>query len=126
MRLEYLTGAAGRESLVRLSHFTPTEAAELHSAALGLVQGTATMVAVHDLPSVQAVDGCRLALRVGAWDQGLTRISPCVFHFVLQQDRWEDIAGLIEPFAREALTGFQWLTTAADELPLLFSPTGDW
>lgn len=125
MKLEFLDkGAPG--PLVRLYQFTTAEAIELRTAVQTLAAGTASSVVVHQLPFVQAIEGCELTLVVKKWDQGVAAgAGPRVFSFGLMQERWTDIAKLVEPFTRFA-TGYQWLHTSADECSLLLSANGAW
>jgi hypothetical protein len=124
MKLEYLATGLPECPLLRFYQFTPAEAAELRAAVLTLVDGTATTVTVHQLPFIQAVEGCELTLVVKKWDQGVARAAgPLAFTFGLTLERWQEIAKLLEPFVRLA-TGYQWLQTSTEECSVLLSATG--
>lgn len=126
MKLEFMAHGAAECPLLRLYEFTTAEAIELRTAVQTLAGGTATSVVVHQLPFVQALEGCELTFVVKKWDQGVARAAgPQAYTFGLMQERWNDIAKLLEPFTRLA-TGFQWLHTSADDCSLVLSAKGTW
>jgi hypothetical protein len=91
-----------------------------------LASGGVEAVAVHDLPFVEAVDGSGLTLRSNSWDQSLIRGgAPGIFECGFTRETWDNVAGLVEPFVRDA-SGFQWLAGAPGEASLLLSVDGRW
>lgn len=125
MLLEYLPDASADCPLIRLYSFSLSEAARLGVAVAGLAVGSVERVAVHELPGVEPVDGCELVLRVRAWDQAVVQVGPASFECGFTSGTWDNVAGLIEPFATEA-SGYQWLAGGPGEVSLLLSVSGKW
>jgi hypothetical protein len=126
MRLEFLPDGSPDCPLLRLYHFTPAEARQLHGNLAALVTGTAESVAVHNLPFVEAFADTQLTCRATTWDQSLTRdASTGEFECGFTPETWDNISGLIEPFMRGA-AGYQWLATVPSEVGLLLSVDGHW
>jgi hypothetical protein len=125
MKLEYLAGA-GDHPLIRLYDFTPAQAVRLQAALLELASGAAERVEVHRLAWVARVGGCRLTLFRQTWDQAIVqRAEPADFECGFTAATWDNVAGLLEPFAQGAV-GFQWLAGMPGEAALLLSVTGQW
>jgi hypothetical protein len=126
MKLEYLADGSPDCPLIRLYDFTSAEAEQLHAAIIGLAAGSAERVEIHRLPFVEAVGGCRLTLIRRAWDQAvLRRNGPAEFECGFTAGTWDNVAGLVEPFA-ESQGGFQWLAGVPGEAALLLSSSGQW
>jgi hypothetical protein len=128
VKLEYLADGSLDCPLLRLFHFTPQEAAELHSAIAALSSGSATRIEVHRLPFIEPIGGCRLVLTLvdRDCDQAVRRGGePDDFECGLTAVTWSDVAGLVEPFA-EGGGGFQWLARLPGEPALLVSLSGLW
>lgn len=126
MKLEYLAAGSPDCPLIRLYDFTPAEAGLLVSAVAALASGAAERVDVDRLPFVEPFGGCRLALVGGSWDQAVVREGePAGFVCRLTAGSWDQVAGLVEPFAN-GCHGFQWLVGPPGEVPLLFSSSGLW
>jgi hypothetical protein len=124
--LEYLDHGSLECPLIRLFAFTPAEASRLGAAVAGLAAGTVERVAVHDLPGVEPVGGCELVFAVRGRDQAIVRVGPTAFECRFTAGTWDNVAGLIEPFAASAV-GHQWLAGAAGgEASLLLSASGQW
>jgi hypothetical protein len=124
MRLDFLPEGSPDCPLVRLSGFDPAEAGQLHEVLAGLASGEIDRVDVHELPFIEPIGGCRLVLSVDWWDRGIIRgDSPEDLACGLTAEAWDDIAGLVEPFAKGAI-GFQWLTRQGASW--LISAGGDW
>jgi hypothetical protein len=123
--LEYLPDGSPDCPLIRLYAFTPIEAAALGAAVAGLAAGTAERVAVHELPGVEPVGGCELVFRVRGWDQAVVRVGPAAFECGFTAGTWDNVAGLVEPFAADA-GGYQWLAGVPGEASLLLSAFGQW
>jgi hypothetical protein len=125
MRLEYLPDGSPDCPLIRLFDFTPAEAARLGTAVTDLAAGRVEQVAVHDLLGVVPLGGCKLVLRRRSWDQALVRVGPCAFECGFTAGAWDNVAGLVEPFAA-GNSGFQWLAGIPGEAALLLSVGGGW
>jgi hypothetical protein len=126
MKLEYLNAGSPDCPLIRLYDFTAAEAALLLSAVTALASGAVERIDMDRLPYIEPVGGCQLALMGQAWDQAIARESgPAGFVCGLTADSWDNVAGLVEPFAIGA-SGFQWLVVGSGEAALLLSSTGLW
>jgi hypothetical protein len=125
VRLDYLAEGSPDCPLIRLSDFSASEASVLASAITLLASGQAEAVAVHELPGVVAVDGCELILRRRNWEQAVLRTGPLSFECGFTLDTWDNMAGLVEPFAAGA-RGFQWLAGVPGEASLLLTSSGAW
>lgn len=125
MRLEYLSDGAPECPLIRLFDFTPAEASLLGAAIARMVAGGAECVAVHEFPGVVAVGGCELVLQVQRRDQGVVQVGPMKFECRFSPSTWDNVAGLVEPFASGAI-GHQWLARTLEETLLLLSVSGTW
>jgi hypothetical protein len=125
MRLEHLPDGSPDCPLIRLYDFTPAEARQLLATVAALASGTARRVEVHRLPFVEAVADCRLTLTVDPRDRAVCRRGPAGFECGFTPDTWDNVGGLIEPFA-EGAAGFQWLAGPPGEAALLLSARGDW
>jgi hypothetical protein len=128
MKLEYLADGSPDCPLIRLFDFNLAEAQQLLAALTPLASGAGERVELHGLPFVEPVNGCRLALVRRSWDQAIIRGNgPCEFECGFTADTWDNVAGLVEPFAQGA-GGFQWLAGVPGEPALLLSASssGEW
>jgi len=126
MKLEDLAAGSPDCPLIRLYDFTPAEAYQLHAAVSGLASDATERVEVDRLPFVEPVGGCRLALVRRSWDQAVVSgAGPAEFECGFTAGTWDNIAGLMEPFAARA-GGFQWLAGRPGEAALLLSSSGQW
>jgi hypothetical protein len=125
VKLEYLPDGSPDCPLIRLYDFRPDEAGRLAAAIADLAAERAERVAVHGLSGVQMVGGYELVLRVGRRDAGMLRVGPAAFECRFTPGTWDNVAGLVEPFAAGA-DGYQWLARAPGEASLLLSPSGQW
>jgi len=126
MKLEYLTDGSPDCPLLRLYDFKPAEAGRLHAAVASLASGITARVEVHRLPFVEPIAGCRLTFVRRGWDQAVVRgAAQGEFECGFTADTWENVAGLVEPFANGP-SGFQWLAGTPGEAALLLSATGQW
>lgn len=124
MNLEFLAGGSRAYPMVRLCAFTDDIPLLLDQfAALG--SGKRKYVVLDEMPGVQSVKGCRLILRLGRTDQGITLMTPPAdFECTLSAEGWDNVFGRAEMFV-EADGGYQWLTTTGDAYWLL-SVDGTW
>jgi hypothetical protein len=114
VKLEFLPDGSDDCPLIRVYGFRPDEAAGLVEALYALASGGRAAVAIHELPGVEAVAGCRLVLRAGPGDRGMVQLAGAAdFECVLSPDGWGNVAGLAEPFT-EGGGGSQWLVTSGD------------
>ena len=126
MKLEYLADGSPDCPLDRLYDYTPAAAGQFLAAVAGQAYGSAERVEVHRLPFVEPVGGCRLTLARRSCDRAVTRgDEPAEFECGFTAGTWENVAGLVEPFA-ESVGGFQWLAGAPGEAGLLLSASGGW
>jgi hypothetical protein len=125
VRLECLPDAVTGRPLIRLFDFSPAAAGGLAEAIARLAAGCVECVSVHTLPGVEALGGCRLVLRREGWDHSVTRVGPAAFECAFTPETWDNVAGLVEPFAAGA-GGHQWLAGIPGEADLLLSPSGMW
>lgn len=125
MRLEHLPDGSAETPLVRLYGFNTEEAARLMAAVSDLAAGRVGHVDVHGLPGVQSIGECTLSLRVGPRDEAIVHRGTSAFECTLTERTWDNVAGLIEPFATCA-EGYQWLAGAPGEVALLLSASGEW
>ena len=128
MKLEHLAYGSPDCPLIRLYDFTPAEAAQLLVAVTALASGEGQPVEVHGLPFVEPVGECRLDFVRRSWDRAIIhRPGACAFECGFTAGTWDNIAGLVEPFA-EGAGGFQWLAGTPGEAALLLSASasGQW
>jgi hypothetical protein len=125
MKLDYLASGSPDCPIVRLYEFTDEEAGEFHAILAALAAGAVERVDVHELPFVQPIDGCQLVLLRRSWDQSIVRGTAAHFECGLTTGAWDNVMGLVEPFAAGA-RGYQWLSGAPGDTALLLSRSGDW
>lgn len=125
MKLEYLPDGSPDCPLIRLYDFTPAEVRQLRLAIAGLATGATQSVAVHELPIVEPIRGCRLTLVRQKWDGAVVERGPNQFECGFTADTWDNVAGLIEPFV-DCSTGYHWLAGVPGEASLLISADGLW
>jgi hypothetical protein len=125
MRLQYLPEGSSDCPLIRLFDFTPDEARQLALAVADLAAEQIDKIALHEFSYVKAVDECELVLRLRNWDQAVRRIGPRIFECGFTASTWDNVSGLIEPFA-SGTEGFQWLAGVPGEAALLLTVSGQW
>ena len=125
MKLDDLSASLPDETIVRLFGFTTAEAEKFLAVLKNLTAGKADQVAVHELPYVEAVEGCKLRLRVRSWDQSMSQVGPSAFECGYTTGTWDNLAGLVEPFIAGS-AGYQWLAGGSGQLSLLLSPSEKW
>lgn len=122
MKIERLIRNAADHPLVRLFDFTPAEADALRKGVRSLADRELDRF---DLAQIGAtsVDNFVLSFAVGQHDLGLLSQGK-QFVWLLQPESWDQVEGLIEPFAIGA-TGFQQLSESGETV-LLLSSDGCW
>jgi hypothetical protein len=128
MKIEYLADGSPDCPLVRLFEFTPTELQRLYSEIMSLASETTRSVAVHELPGVESIGGCRLTFLTDRRDKGMVRVAgPAEFECRVTPTSWDNVAGLVEPFLEPSFGHYQWLDHGfGGDTGLLLSPSGDW
>ena len=125
MKLEYIADGAIDTPLIRLYDFGTNEAVELHRRVSGLGAGRLEHIALHDAQAVEAVDGCRLVLRVGSRDEGVARLNDG-FLCTLTPSTWRQVAARVQWFCEGAEPNtFQYLDDTS-EITLVLSIDGGW
>jgi hypothetical protein len=125
MKLEFLPDGSPDCPLLRLYAFTTSEARRLGEAIAELASGASDCVEIHHLPWVKSIGDCRLTLVVRPWDQGIVgKGGPEEFECGLTAVTWDNVAGLIAPFA-DGGRGYQWLA-GTPGTSLLLSVDGQW
>ena len=125
MKVELVQRGPRDRPLVRLYEFDQDEARCLRELVKALSTGARTSVALHDERWVESVNGCRLELRLGRWDEGIRKSNLRDLVCTLTTATWDNIEGLLEPFCRSDAPSFQWLNESGD-ISLLISRTGRW
>jgi hypothetical protein len=128
MRLEYLASGSPDCPLIRLYDFQPSEAADLLAAINMLASAAAERLEVDQLPYVESVGGCRLVFARQHRDRAIIRCpTPNEFECDFTAATWDNVSGLLEPFAQGS-GGFQWLAGVPGDVALLISASrgGEW
>jgi hypothetical protein len=122
MRLEYVSEGSPDCPLIRLCELDPAAVERLRDLVKGLATGARESVVVHELPGLDAIDGCKLTFRIGH-DRGVCQNLSGAFECILSATWWDNMEGLLEPFCRSDSRGSQWLTNVG-EIALLISHDG--
>ena len=125
MKIEFLKSGSPDCPLIRLYEFDVNEAYNLRRVALQLARGKQQPVALHDEPGVLPIADCQLTLRRGEKDRGVNQVAPLKFEWMLTNEGWRNVAGLIRPFSRGEALGFQWLSEIG-KIAVLLSRDGSW
>ena len=128
MKLEYIHEGAQDCPLIRLFDFTTEEVKELRKIINRLASGENQRVGIHDQSWVESVGNCRLTLVMQSWDQGIVKKKGKAennFECGLTAATWDNVEGLVEPFA-DGNGGFQWLNKVPGDAALLISRDGSW
>ena len=127
MKMEFIDDEGVHDCpLIRLFQFETEDVIWLREMFDSLASGSQTFIPLHEQKGIEAVDGCRLDLRVGTRDMGIIQKGPLTFECTLTTEGWSEVASLAEPFCEAAKPGtFQWLNDDGD-VSLLLSPDGLW
>jgi hypothetical protein len=126
MKLDLLPDGSEDCPLIRMYDFDGAEIDRLLVELAALASGAQKIVPVHDLPGTASIANCKLFLRLGGRDHGLTSLhEPASFECALTPDGWEQVASLVEPFCQGGKRGYQWLDSHGD-IRWLLSSNGDW
>ena len=126
MKCEHLANGSDDCPLIRLFDFTELEAKDLHRRVEQLHLGEIDSFTSEDL-GIESINRTCLVF-CSAWrDRGIIGTEKSgVFRCELTKDSWDNVAGLLEPFA-EGARGFQWLMGAGDTKLLISSDRdGQW
>jgi hypothetical protein len=113
MKIELLANGSNDCPLIRFYGGDAQTFVQLKQAFERLASEETAVVALHDLPGVEALAGCCLVAEVGRRDRGIVRKETNVFSWILTPGTWDNVAGLIEPFCQPGAAGYQWL----DQVP---------
>jgi len=82
---------------------------------------------LHEQLGIEAIDRCRLDLRLGGRDRGIVQTTPSSFECILTAEGWSKVVDLMEPFCDSVgkPRHYQWLNEDG-EVSLLLSPLGSW
>jgi hypothetical protein len=126
MKIEYLPDGSEACPLVRLFDFKTSEIAELLAACRALHDGPLGHYRLDAIRSLESIGGCQLSLEAGVRDRGLVLVAPpAEFRWVLSRLTWDNVEGLLAPFEKHEIDGFQWLDSIG-EASLLISRDGSW
>ena len=125
MKLEFLENGSPDYPLIRVYEFDAEEAYNLRRITLQLARGKDQTVLFHEQPGVIPIGGCQLTLHRGEKDRGVSEFASRKFKWVLSNTGWFQVAGLIRPFSRTDLSGFQWLSEGG-QIRVLLSQDGHW
>jgi hypothetical protein len=125
MKIEFLKSGSPECPWIRLYKFKASEAYELRRIALQLARGAYRVIPLQEGPTLSPIVSCELTLRLGEEGQGVFETAPLKFSWVLSKSGWIWVAGLIRPFSRGQLSGFQWLSSKGG-IQILLSPDGQW
>jgi hypothetical protein len=125
MKIEFLKDGARDCPLIRLYEFTEDDVRRLRQIALRLAKGRNEVVALHEEPGVVPIGGCQLTLHRAEQDRGVFQIALLKFEWVCAKSGWLTVAGLIRPFSRSNIGGWQWLCKTG-KIAILFSRDGRW
>ena len=125
MKLEYLSERSANCPLIRLFEFDQSEACQLRQLVKSLADGQSQDVALQNEEWVKSVGECRLNLRQGNSNQGVSQPRDLNFECVLTQDGWSNVEELLETFCESDKAGFQWLSQDG-RVALLISQNGQW
>jgi hypothetical protein len=127
MKIEFLPNGSSDCPLIRIYDFDRTAACQLQDVILSFVSHGTRSFAFHELPFMESVGDCCLIGKLGNHEEGVfaDAKNPNSFVWILAEEGWKDVTGLIEPFCKSDANGFQWLNCRKG-IPVLFSPTGKW
>ena len=110
MKLEFFEDGFDGGPLVLLYGGEPAEVSLLREAIHGLAKDTQRL-ALHELPFVQSVDGCRLRAMSAERDVGVVLADgPADFEWTLAAASWLQVAELLDPFCDgQGSSAFQYL-----------------
>lgn len=109
---------------MRFYDFSAETAQLLRDAIRRWLEAGENMLAIHELPFVNASDRT-LSFRVNEADAGIIQDSPGHLECRLTRGGYEQMLELMAPFT-EGSRGYAWLYDLDTPIELLFSPSGNW
>ncbi|WP_242343796.1 hypothetical protein [Anaeromyxobacter terrae] len=108
MRLQFISEGSQDTPLILI---TCNRAQAVAAFSAALLRTSSGPVELHRLPGVEAVDGLSLVAHATLRDLGVRKGAGSRFDWFLSQSGWEEVAGLLEPFAEPNRTtdGLQFL-----------------
>jgi hypothetical protein len=127
MKLEFLASGSPDCPLIRLYDFDMAAAVRLREVFRRLSDASLPSAPLHEQLGIEAIDGCRLDLRLGGRDRGIVQTTPSSFECILTAEGWSKVVDLMEPFCDSVgkPRHYQWLNEDG-EVSLLLSPLGSW
>lgn len=136
MKLEFIPDGAVDTPLIRLYQLVDPELERLYAELSALASGAQGSITLHELPGIEAIDGCQLLLRVGSSDCGVkdwslrqrsskSRPERKPFECILTPEGWDFVAQKVESFIPATNGHYQWLHTQGD-VSWLLSTNGYW
>ncbi|QXE91222.1 hypothetical protein KP001_01385 [Geomonas subterranea] len=129
MKIDFIESGSPDCPLLRIYGNEPGSAALLISVFDQLASGHTNEVAIHSLPDIESVNGCKLFARLHHEDIGIRKCSEKnTLECLLSSESWTRISGLLEPFTEpKADVRYQWLDETSD-ISLLISSSeyGEW
>lgn len=122
MYIQFVPDGASDTPLLLMSSPSSGELSELTEVIKEMARGDRTQVTLHDVGNPKS--RISLCLAVSDGDSGISGPGPA-FRCSLRTVTWDQIQGLIEPFASDKLDGYQWLDESGS-IALLLSPSGEW
>ncbi|MGI6524900.1 MAG: hypothetical protein ACOX2O_06355 [Bdellovibrionota bacterium] len=102
MKIEYRLEALSECPSLRIYDFDNTEARQLRELFIQLAEGENDWTSLHEIDNIEAVDGCVVNMRVGAWDRGVKKFDEShKFEWILTEESWKDLAKIAEAFCEE-------------------------
>ena len=115
------------ENLIRLYDFDPTEAIQFQNLIKELLDETTLEIDLEKQSFIESLH-CQLKLVIHTDNNGINKVSANSFICKMNKESYEYMILLIEPFAKEEASGYQWLDEWCSEsaIDFLFSHGGGW
>jgi hypothetical protein len=129
VKLEYLRQTDTkdpRRSIVRLYDFKPGELQALIEIFRRLSKRRKTEVRLERKSFTEPIEGCRLLLKRGDSDRGISDLGGNYLECELKGESWETAALRAESLVAAACGSFQWLCDLAAPIEFLLSRDGRW
>jgi hypothetical protein len=128
IHIEYFPDADEGNELILLHWDDPEAVVRLREQVASLAAKRVKRVAVHEIPGFESVADCRLFFSVARWDLHTRPLrSKKEFECSLHPVGWEDVFGLLEPFAEGAGGGtFLWLDAGYCGVSIVVSRFRGW
>jgi hypothetical protein len=126
MKLEFIAEGAPDCPLIRVFGFSNREFRRLRDACADLAEGRRAEYPLHGQPWVEPIHACRLTLRIGGADAGVSVVAGGVFELWYDEEAWHEVRAKLEALMASS-DGYQWLTDAAEGgIDVLVSRDGKW